>query len=427
MDFSDLLIEKIDKKLSVLVNRETGEWLAGTHKDSRETLQLIITDKAEKNDDIFRLIHENRAASDSNNCTINSPGIVVIHLGHNCNLKCQYCYAVKDANELNDEQISDIVNFCSGIKNNFFVQFMGGEPLLYLDKIKRLVTGIGSGQKDSSVEFGIQTNGLLLDNTEVYNFLQDNKIEFGISYDGPDGMSIPRFHHKTGVRIEASMVNLIEKKVKICLISVVTESNWERLGEYVAWAIDKGIHAIKFNPIIDNESYDEKNLERYNSALKKLFDDYISEKLYEKIIINNFQIIEDKIVTPDQSNICRKHPCGAGIEQLAIDVNGDVYPCDYLVGNESLIMGNVKSHSLPDIKNSPLRKQICTETKVHKLERCNTCGFLPFCGNCISDSFARTKTLNSFRSTCHLEKYLISGIFHQLLNDKVYQAHILER
>ena len=59
---------------------------------------------------------------------------VTIYLGSKCNLNCAYCHK-----EITDDvQVSE--EFIARLKtmDDLVVKFMGGEPLLYMDTIKRL-------------------------------------------------------------------------------------------------------------------------------------------------------------------------------------------------------------------------------------------------------------------------------------------------
>lgn len=62
------------------------------------------------------------------------------------------------------------------IKN---VSFFGGEPLINWKIIKYTVAQL----RDNKTTFGLITNGLLIDDGKI-DFINNNKIELAISYDG---------------------------------------------------------------------------------------------------------------------------------------------------------------------------------------------------------------------------------------------------
>ena len=72
--------------------------------------------------------------------------------------------------------------------------------------------------------------------------------------------------------------------------------------------------------------------------------------------------------------------CGAGINDLCITVNGDVYPC---AGWQNFIVGNVFQQSLKDIwENSPKLKEIRT-IRQKDFPKCLTCEARDYCNMCL--------------------------------------------
>ena len=65
---------------------------------------------------------------------------ITIILGKSCNLKCKYCIqhstknTIKDSPNINPDIYSFIEKFSK--KNSLTIRFVGGEPLLYFNKMK---------------------------------------------------------------------------------------------------------------------------------------------------------------------------------------------------------------------------------------------------------------------------------------------------
>lgn len=97
---------------------------------------------------------------------------VTIYLGSKCNLNCAYCH--RETTE--DVPVSD--EFIERLKtmDNLIVKFMGGEPLLYMDTIKKFIENL------PDAKFVITTNGILLD--KHIEYLRKHKVYICISYDG---------------------------------------------------------------------------------------------------------------------------------------------------------------------------------------------------------------------------------------------------
>lgn len=76
--------------------------------------------------------------------------------------------------------------------------------------------------------------------------------------------------------------------------------------------------------------------------------------------------------------------CGAGINDLCVTVNGDIYPCP---GWQSLVVGNVYKQSLKDVwENSPVLAKVRAVTR-GDFPRCMKCPDADFCAMCLVRNF----------------------------------------
>lgn len=100
---------------------------------------------------------------------------ITIYLGSKCNLNCAYCHREADANESGvSDTLLDMVRGQSDIR----IKFMGGEPTLYMEDIKKVVEAAPNAQ------YAIGTNGSTL--KEHLEFFKKHKFLVCISYDGTD-------------------------------------------------------------------------------------------------------------------------------------------------------------------------------------------------------------------------------------------------
>ncbi len=101
-----------------------------------------------------------------------------IYMGSKCNLNCKYCHREYNGKEIQTEAGSKrLIEKLANFKPDE-IKFMGGEPLLYFDKIVEIVNCF------SDAEFIISTNGVLLDRYK--EFIKQHKITVVLSYDGTD-------------------------------------------------------------------------------------------------------------------------------------------------------------------------------------------------------------------------------------------------
>lgn len=102
-----------------------------------------------------------------------------LHIAHDCNLACKYCFAEEGEYHGRRALMSlevgkkalDFLVANSGNRRNLEVDFFGGEPLMNWDVVKELVKYGRSLEKEHNklFRFTLSTNGVLL-NDEVMEF-----------------------------------------------------------------------------------------------------------------------------------------------------------------------------------------------------------------------------------------------------------------
>lgn len=101
-----------------------------------------------------------------------------------CNLKCEHCPVERNDKNLsleNAKKTLDILFKKNKKRNLDKIRFFGGEPFLFLDKIKEIIEYTEFKFK-KDVFFDITTNGSLLTNDALEYFLQKDNFELIISY-----------------------------------------------------------------------------------------------------------------------------------------------------------------------------------------------------------------------------------------------------
>jgi uncharacterized protein len=124
----------------------------------------------------------------------------VLKVVSRCNLNCTYCYVYNKgdatwrtrpvimSDAVLEAAIARILDWCKRTgQSQVRLTFHGGEPLLAgRDRFDRWCERIrGRLQGTADVAFNVQTNGTLLDDKWAQLFLR-NRIEVGVSVDGPD-------------------------------------------------------------------------------------------------------------------------------------------------------------------------------------------------------------------------------------------------
>lgn len=116
-----------------------------------------------------------------------------LHVAHDCNLKCRYCFAGEGEYHGNRglmslevaKQSVDFIIENSKHRKNIEIDFFGGEPLMNWDVVKKTVEYAREREKETgkNFRFTMTTNGVLL-NDEIIDYLNENMYNVVLSLDG---------------------------------------------------------------------------------------------------------------------------------------------------------------------------------------------------------------------------------------------------
>ena len=128
------------------------------------------------------------------NMMVSSPiKALCLNIAHDCNLRCEYCFAGKGdycqgrmlmTEEVGKAAIDYLLHYSQG-RHNLEVDFFGGEPTINFDVVKKVVEYARSKEKefDKKFRFTITTNGLIL-NDDMMDFINREMYNVVCSVDG---------------------------------------------------------------------------------------------------------------------------------------------------------------------------------------------------------------------------------------------------
>lgn len=131
---------------------------------------------------------------------------ITLHVSHACNISCKYCFALGGSYGGKPELMTwdtarQAVVWLLAISEESRrcqIDFFGGEPLLALDLMKETVAyaRAEAEKRDIHIEFGITTNGTLLEG-DALEFLMQEDIGIMVSVDGAkeDHDNLRKFHN----------------------------------------------------------------------------------------------------------------------------------------------------------------------------------------------------------------------------------------
>jgi len=322
-----------------------------------------------------------------------------LHVAHDCNLKCRYCFAEEGeyhgkrslmSAEVGKKSI-DFIIANSGNRCNLEVDFFGGEPLMNFEVVKEIVTYGREQEKlyNKNFRFTITTNGILLDE-DKQQYINENMHNVVLSLDGRKEIH-DLMRPKAGG--QGSYDTIVPKFQRLAesrnqtdyyLRGTFTRNNLDFSKDIFHISDDLGFKQVSVEPVVaeDTESYAirEEDLETIYAEYEKIAEElYIRHKTGEKDF-NFFHFMIDLTGGPCIAK--RLSGCGSGTEYLAVTPEGDLYPCHQFVGEEEYKMGSVFS----GIENTQIREDFAN-CNVYTKPECKKCWAKFYCsGGCTANA-----------------------------------------
>lgn len=339
-----------------------------------------------------------------------------LHIAHDCNLACKYCFAEEGEYHGRRALMSfevgkaalDFLIANSGSRVNLEVDFFGGEPLMNWEVVKRLVEYGRSVEKEHNkrFRFTLTTNGVLL-NDEIMEFVNREMANVVLSIDGRKEVNDRMRPHRGGQGSYDEIVPRFRKAAKsrgqldYYVRGTYTRYNTD-FAEDVKHLADLGFEQISVEPVVaaPEEEYAlrEEDVPALLAEYDKLALEYLNRRKEGKAF-NFFHFMIDLEGGPCVAK--RLSGCGSGNEYLAVTPWGDFYPCHQFVGNEDFLMGNVKEGiTRPDIRDMFLNCNVYTK------EKCRDCFAKFYCsGGCAANSYQFHGNINDvYDLGCQLQR-----------------------
>ncbi|EOS74763.1 SCIFF radical SAM maturase [Lachnospiraceae bacterium 10-1] len=321
-----------------------------------------------------------------------------LHIAHDCNLACRYCFAEEGeyhgrralmSFEVGKKALDFLVKN-SGNRVNLEVDFFGGEPLMNWQVVKDLVAYGRSLEEPyhKKFRFTLTTNGILL-NDEIMEFANKEMSNIVLSIDGRKEVNDLMRPHRGG---QGSYDTIVPKFRKVAesrnqmnyyVRGTFTRNNMDFSKDVIHLA-DLGFQQISVEPVVADLTEDYALREEDLPALLTEYDNLAVELLNRRKKgegVNFFHFMIDLEGGPCVAK--RLSGCGSGTEYLAVTPWGDLYPCHQFVGREEFLMGNVEE----GITKPHIRDEFKT-CNVYAKEKCKSCFAKFYCsGGCAANSY----------------------------------------
>ncbi|MBQ7535535.1 MAG: thioether cross-link-forming SCIFF peptide maturase [Stomatobaculum sp.] len=339
-----------------------------------------------------------------------------LHIAHDCNLACRYCFAEEGEyhgrRALRSFEVGrkalDFLIANSGMRTNLEVDFFGGEPTMNWEVVKQLVEYGRSQEKvhNKHFRFTLTTNGVLL-NDEITEFCNKEMSNVVLSLDGRKEVNDRMRPTRNG---KGSYDIIVPKFLKFAkergsrdyyIRGTFTHENLEFSKDVLHFA-DLGFTKMSMEPVVaPPEAFyaiREEDLPVILEQYDLLAKEYVERRRAGKgFVFFHFQI--DLKQGPCVAK--RLSGCGSGTEYLAVTPWGDLYPCHQFVGKEEFLLGNVDE----GIVNTALRDEfkLCN---VYAKPKCRECFARFYCsGGCAANSWNFHGSLtDAYDIGCEMQK-----------------------
>lgn len=313
-----------------------------------------------------------------------------------CNLRCKYCFyadvtsirEVRSYGKMKQETTEKMIrNIFADLLDGdrLTLAFQGGEPTMAgLSYFEYLTTLVENQEKKVTVDYSIQTNGILI-NERWCKFLKKYNFLVGLSIDGH-----PLYHdlNRLDTRGRGTFHKVLETKhlleffqIPFNILCVLTNPLAKEAKKVYRFLQNEQIDYFQIIPCLPD--FDQKEASPYaltpqrfasfyHQLFKLWFEDlkqgkYISIKLFDDIL--NL-LVHQQVTACGMLGNCRV--------QYVIEADGGVYPCDFYVLDEWRL-GNITQQTLKEIFNNPQKEPfLCSRKELP--QKCKQCPFKKMCG-----------------------------------------------
>jgi len=341
---------------------------------------------------------------------------ICLHVAHDCNLACKYCFAGKGEYDgpkglMSFETGKRALDFLvekSGTRKNLEVDFFGGEPLLNWEVCKKLVEYGRSIEKEhgKNFRFTLTTNGVLV-NDEVIDFCDREMGNVVLSL---DGRKETHDRLRTTCNGKGSYDLIVDKFKKFA--NARNQADYYMRGTYTHYntdfskdiihMADLGFKELSIEPVVSDPTEPYALKENDLPILKEQYEILADEMLRRYRNGNGFTFYHYMIdLNSGPCIVKRISGCGVGTEYMAVTPSGELYPCHQFVGDEKFLLG--------DIWKGVINTAILDEFKgcnVYSHPECKDCFAKLYCsGGCAANAYHTTGSVNGiYEFGCELHR-----------------------
>ena len=338
-----------------------------------------------------------------------------LHIAHDCNLRCGYCFASTgsfghDRGLMSPEVACRAVDFLlehGGSRKHAEIDFFGGEPLLNMATVRAAVAHIRKREAETGKIFNLTltTNAVLL-NQENLDFLNQENIQLILSIDGRREVHDRMRPFAGGVgsydKVLANMHKAVDSRqgANYYARGTYTAYNLDFAADVLALA-DEGFGRLSVEPVVAKDA----PYGLCEEQLPELFAQYdllAAEYLRRHREGNGFDFFHFNVDLENGPCLTKRlSGCGAGHEYYAVTPDGDLYPCHQFVGRDDFKVGTVFAGiDQPDLCDEFRQAHVLTKPE------CRRCWARFYCsGGCHANAEAFHGSIHQpYELGCELQK-----------------------
>lgn len=302
---------------------------------------------------------------------------IIINPTMNCNFKCWYCYEnhIKSS-KMSEDIINKVYKLIDNVTSkektkNLYLSWFGGEPLLYFDKVMIPILEYANRktiEKNIGFESDITTNGYLINQKMIDNFIKYNITHNQITLDGHRDLhnTVRNVNEKRG-----SYDEIINNVKLLCKNNISTTLRINFTNETLNTVLnviedisdisndDREWLEISFHQVWQTKEKGNLEMSEKLKAIKKTFRD------------NNFFVSGNT-----RDNI--RNSCYADkTNEVVINYNGDAFKCtarDFTKNNREGVLQEDGTIDWFEKNRTRLMAKLNNKP-------CQTCPILPLCGS----------------------------------------------
>ncbi len=345
-----------------------------------------------------------------------------------CPAECTYCFGSRDGPCMPPGTMEDALDLVAKIvtetgQRSVKVTFHGGEPLTAgHELLRRALEGLDARFGRGGYEVGLQSNLWLLDDEFCQLFLRHG-VEIGTSLDGPEEITDAQRGDGYFARTMQGIEMARRGGLRVGCIATFTPARASRWREVAQFFLAERL-SFSIQPSVPrmatNDALCLLNPKRLAELLLGMLEFYVEHRR-EMVIPSLDEMCQ--AVAFGENKLCTFRDCLGMF--LAIDPNGDIYPCQRFCGIPAYRLGALSDQPTLSLLLNSLIAQRMAERQARVRDLCAECTHLEYClGGCAYNAWSSRETARVKDPYCQAYRSIFDNIKGRLVSEMRSEENI---